>query len=69
MTRLWAMTNAIKAQIIVVVNSIFGLLEAFDVDLSDAKQGSIIVLVNAVLALWVLLTYKNSKTRIPENSN
>lgn len=58
------MTNAVKAQIIVVINAILGLLTAFGVDLSDAQQGALLVVVNAVLGLWVLVTYQLSHKRI-----
>lgn len=67
MNRFLTMTNATKAQIIVIVNAIFALLQAFGMDFTDEQQGSILVLINAVLALWVGLTYKNSQTRISEN--
>lgn len=57
------MTNATKAQIIVLINAIFALLQAFGVDFSDEQQGATLVLVNAVLALWVGLTYQYSRKR------
>lgn len=60
------MTNAVKAQIIVLVNAFMGLLTAFGVEFSDTQQGSVVVFVNAVLALWVLLTYKNSHKRVED---
>lgn len=58
------MTNAVKAQIIVAINAVFALLTAFNVELSDKKEGAIIVLVNAILALWVALTYQYSHKRV-----
>lgn len=58
------MTNATKAQIIVLINAIFALLQAFGVDFSDEQQGATLVLVNAVLALWVGLTYQSSRKRL-----
>jgi hypothetical protein len=60
------MTNAVKAQIIVVVNAILALLQAFHINLSPGQQGAILVLVNAVLALWVGLTYSYSHKRTEE---
>lgn len=57
------MTNASKAQIIVVINAIFALLQAFGVDINDEKQGTILVLVNALFGLWIALTYSYSRKR------
>jgi hypothetical protein len=57
------MTNAVKAQIIVVINALLALLEEFGLNLTDGQQTAIIVLVNAVLALWVGLTYSYSHKR------
>ena len=60
------LTNASKAQIIAVVNGMLGLVIAFGVTMTDAQQVSITTLVNAVLALWVGLTYKASPRRTPD---
>jgi hypothetical protein len=57
------MTNAVKAGIIAVVNALLNVLLAFGVSISDAQQSAILILVNAVLALWVLLTYAYSHKR------
>lgn len=57
------MTNATKAQIIVVINAILALLQAFGVDLTDEQQGAILVVINALLGLWVGLTYNQSRKR------
>jgi hypothetical protein len=57
------MTNATKAQIIVVINALLALLQAFHVNLSPGQQGAILVFINAVLALWVGLTYTYSHKR------
>jgi uncharacterized membrane protein len=59
-------TNATKAQVITVVNALLGLLVAFDVALTTAQQGAITVAANAILSLWVVLTYKDSPKRVPE---
>jgi hypothetical protein len=64
MDRFLTMTNAVKAQIIVVINAIFALLTAFGIDLNDMQQGTILVLVNAILALWVAFTYQYSHKRV-----
>jgi hypothetical protein len=63
MERLLVMTNATKAQIIVFINAIFGLLQAFGIDFTDEQQGAVLVVVNALLALWVGLTYADSHKR------
>lgn len=63
MKKIIEMTNASKAQIIVVINAIFALLQAFGVDMSDEQQGTILVLVNALFALWVAGTYNYSRKR------
>lgn len=60
------MTNATKAQIIVLVNAVLVLVASFGVDLSDKQQAAIVAIVNGALGLWVALTYKNSAKRIPE---
>lgn len=60
------MTNTTKANIIAVLNAALGLLVSFGVNLSDAQLASILTGANAVLVLWVSLTYKNSAKRIPE---
>lgn len=60
------MTNATKALIIAVVNAGFGVVQAFDVPLTDKQIGALMVFANAALALVVALTYKQSPKRIPE---
>ena len=62
------MTNSTKAAVIAVLNAALGLAVAFGVNLSDAQTASILGFGNAVLALWVGLTYKNSAKRIPDDS-
>lgn len=64
MQRIATMTNATKAQIIVVINALFAFLQAFGVDLTDEQQGAILVLINALLGLWVGLTYNSSHKRV-----
>lgn len=64
MNKFLTMTNAVKAQIIAVVNAILTVLLQFGVSMSDGQKGAILLLVNAVLALWVLLTYQNSHKRV-----
>ena len=57
-------TNATKAQIIAAVNAIFGLLIAFNVVLTQAQIGAVDTAINAVLGLFVLLTYTQSSMRL-----
>ena len=68
------MTNATKAGIIAGVNTIvaaiISVVVAFGVDLTAdqiaAIGGFVTVTVNALLGLWVALTYKNSSKRLPD---
>lgn len=60
------MTNATKAAVIAVVNAALSLATSFGVALSDTQQASVTVFANAVLGLWVALTYKSSSRRIPD---
>lgn len=62
------MTNAVRAAIIAAVNAVLSLLLAFGVGVSDAQVAAIGVTVNALLGLWVALTYKDSPARIPDGS-
>lgn len=57
------MTNAVKAQIIVAINALLAFLQTFGITLSNEQQGALLVLVNALLGLWVGLTYTNSHKR------
>lgn len=63
MKRFTTMTNATKAQIIVVINALLALLAEFGVDFNVDQQNAIIILVNALLALWVGITYDRSYKR------
>lgn len=60
------MTNATKAGIITLINAGLGLAAAFDVALTQAQIGAILMFANAGLALWVGLTKQNSAKRIPD---
>lgn len=59
------MTNATKANLIAAINALLALAVTFGVNLSDAQTAAVSVAVNAILTLWVGLTYKDSPTRIP----
>ena len=60
------MSNATKAQILALVNALLLLAVAFDVALTQAQIGAVGVAVNAVLSLWVGLTYGRSPKRLPD---
>lgn len=60
------MTNATKAQVLALVNALLGLAVAFDLALTQVQLGAITVAVNAVLSLWVGLTFKSSAKRLPD---
>lgn len=62
-------TNAVKAQFIVLVNAVLGVLAAFGVaGITDAQKGALLVAVNAVLGLLVAVTYKSSSKRVPDST-
>ena len=63
------MTNAKKAAIIAFVNAVFALALTFDLPISDSQQGALGLFVNAVLGLYVAMTYKDSPMRIPEGAS
>lgn len=54
------MTNALKALITTAINALMGVLIAFDVLLTQAQIGSIMVAVNAILAIIVYVTASQS---------
>ncbi len=60
------LTNATKAQIIVLVNATLALLSAFGLGLTDAQVAAISLFLNAALGVWVALTYKASPKRISD---
>ncbi len=57
------MTNAVRAQIIVLVNAGLAMLVSFGVNVSDGQQAAIQGGVNALLGLWVAATYHRSPYR------
>ncbi len=61
-----ALTNNLKAQIIIAINALIALVVAFGVNISDKQTGAITLAVNALLSIWVGLTYKNSPMRKAE---
>ena len=60
------MTNAVKAGIIAAINAALGLAVALGAPLTDVQTGAMLALGNAVLSLFVLVTYKDSPKRIPD---
>jgi hypothetical protein len=59
------MTNATKAVIGAAINSTLSLAVLAHL-LSDVVAGSLGVALNAWLAVFVLLTYKDSAKRVPD---
>lgn len=60
------MTNATKALLISLINAALVLFVAFGVSFSDNQTAALQGFVNALLALWVGLTYKQSPKRIAD---
>ncbi len=58
-------TNATKAQVIAVANTVLALVISFGFELSADQIGAILAAVNALASLWVGLTYRQSPKRIP----
>lgn len=57
-------TNAVKAQAIVAINAGLALLAAFHVVLTNPQIGALTVAVDALLGLYVAVTYTQSHKRI-----
>ena len=60
------LTNATKAAIISTLNAALGLAIAIGGTLTDLQTAAILGFGNALLALVVLATYKQSAKRIPD---
>lgn len=60
------MTNATKANVIAAVNAALTLIVSFGANVSDGQQAAITGAVNAILVLWISLTYTQSAKRIPD---
>lgn len=60
---LLTITNATKSQIITAINSIFGILIAFNLVFTQTQMGAIDIAVNAFLSLLVGVTYGKSSMR------
>lgn len=59
------MTNATKAQVIVLINALVSMVVVFGW-LSDLKAGAVGLVANAALGVYVAATYKDSPKRVPE---
>ncbi len=62
------MTNAQRAAITTWVQSIVALAALFVPGLTDAMQIAIMAASTSTLTLWVALTYKDSPTRMDDDS-
>lgn len=60
-------TNATKAAVLAMVNGMIGLLIAFGVNLTDVQTASVLTFVNSAFAIFLLVTYKRSPRRIPDD--
>jgi hypothetical protein len=61
----FGLTNANKAAVIVAVNALLILIQAFFPEaMSDQQRTALEGFVNAVLGAWVAFTYKDSPKRI-----
>ena len=64
LSKIGALTNATKAQIITALNALLALGITFHVVLTAVQLGAIDVAANAVLSLVVGLTYTQSALRV-----
>lgn len=62
------MTNTTKAILISVLNGALGVAVAFGVPLTGTQAGAILAFGNAVGALIVAVTYKQSRKRLPDEA-
>lgn len=57
-------TNAAKAQIALLINAVFGILQAFSVVATQAQIASVQIAVDALLAVLIAMTYQQSSMRL-----
>lgn len=62
------MTNAQRAAITTWVQSLVALAALFIPGLTDAMQVAIMAASTSTLTLWIALTYKDSPTRVADDS-
>ena len=60
------MTNALRAQIVVALNAILSAIVAFGINLTTAQAGAASIALNALLGVWVAITYQSSPRRTPD---
>lgn len=60
------MSNATKAQLVLAINALLGVAQAFHAALTAPQLGAVQIAVNAVLALFVGATYTQSAKREPD---
>ena len=61
------MTNATKAAVISALNVCLGTSVLFGAPLSEAQIGGLTAAVNALLGVWIAVTYKNSAKRVEDS--
>lgn len=57
-------TNAAKAQIALLINAAFGVLQAFSIVATQAQIASVQIAVDALLAVLIAMTYTQSSMRL-----
>lgn len=57
-------TNAAKAQIALLINAVFGVLQAFSIVATQAQIASVQIAVDALLAVLIAMTYQQSSMRL-----
>lgn len=63
---MFQLTNATKAGIIAAINATIVLLATFGVPISQGELQAVLGFANAAMGLYVLLTYKDSPKRTPD---
>lgn len=53
-------TNANKVQVLALLNAVIYLLSTFGISLADAQQGAVMLLLNAIFALFAGATASSS---------
>lgn len=61
------MTNALKGAIGFAANAIMLAIAAFGVGITEKQIAAVGLALNGILAVWMLLTYKASPKRIPDD--
>jgi hypothetical protein len=61
------MTNATKAQVMIAVNAGLQLLPLFGLLTDNNQMAGVAAFVNAVAAIFIGTTYRNSPTRVTDS--